>query len=158
MNYARSWSEAFIASISRDPVKALALLVLFADMCFAATSGIITYDVVRGGSPITPDLYGARVHAITALVWSSVQEKAALMGMIGAMMIASHSRWSVIAGLMVLVGNLVLAGLMTTLAIMAYDAPQGIVMFAMCVACGVPWSLGCAFLAGLYLASGERKK
>lgn len=153
----RGWARSFCAAIAADPVKAVALFVLFADMCFAATAGVITYDVVRGGSPITPDLYGARVHAVPALVWTSIQEKAALAGMIGAMLVASHSRWAWFGVWGALIGNLILAGLMGTLAVMAYDAPQGIVMFAMCACCGVPWSLACAFLAGLYLAGGCHK-
>lgn len=153
----RLWARSFCGAIAADPVKALALFALFADMCFAMTAGVITYDVARGGSPITADLYGPEVHAIPALVWTSIQEKAALAGMLGAMLIASHSRWSWFGAWLGLVGNLILSGLMATLATMAYDAPQGIVMFAMCACCGVPWSLACALLAGLYLAGGCSK-
>lgn len=151
------WARSFCAAVSADPVKALALFVLFMDMTFAMASGIISYDVVRGGSPITADLYGPEVHAIPALVWTSIQEKAALSGMLGAVLIASHSRWAWFGGWMALVGNVVLVALFATLASKAFGAPQGIVMFAMCAACGVFWSLACAVLAWLFLAGGCAK-
>lgn len=131
--------------------KALALFILFADMCFALTSGMITYAVINGGSPITPDLYGPQVHAVPALVWTSLQEKGALLGIVGAMMIASHSRWWRAGAAMAVAGNAGLACLMGLLAYFAQGAPQGIVMFAMCLCCGVPWSIACAISAALIL-------
>lgn len=134
-----------------DMRKAMALFVLFADMCFALTSGMITYSVVQGGSPITPDLYGPQVHAIPALVWTSLQEKGAMLGIVGAMMVASHSRWWRAGAVMIVAGNVVLAGLMGLLAWFAQGAPQGIVMFAMCLCCGLPWSTACAICGVMIL-------
>lgn len=131
--------------------KAWALFILFADMCFALTSGVITYAVITGGSPITPDMYGPQVHAVPALVWTSVQEKGALLGIVGAMMVASHSRWWRAGAVAALIGNILLAALMAMLAYFAHGAPQGIVMFSMCLCCGLPWSIACAICAGAIL-------
>lgn len=121
--------------------KALAIMALVLGACFAAVSGVLTSNIISGGSPITPDLYGEEIYATPALVWTAMQEKAALIQMAGAMMIASHSRWWRVGAVMVTIGGAGLAYLMGTLAYYAAHAPQGIVIYAMCLGFGLPVAL-----------------
>lgn len=118
--------------------KVLAIIVMVTGACFAAVSGILTSNIATGGNPITPDLYGPEIHATPALVWTSLQEKAALIMMAGAMMVASHSRWWRTGAVLIFIGGAALAYLMGTLTYYAANAPQGIVMFAMCLGFGLP--------------------
>jgi hypothetical protein len=118
--------------------KALGIIVMVTGACFAAVSGILTSNIATGGNPITPDLYGPEIYATPALVWTSLQEKAALLMMVGAMMVASGSRWWRVGAVMICLGGAGLAYLMGTLTYYAANAPQGIVIYAMCLGFGLP--------------------
>ena len=124
--------------------KVLALVVMALGMCFAAVSGILTSNIMAGGSPITPDLYGPEIYATPALVWTGMQEKAALVMIVGAMLVASHSRWWMVGAVLIVLGGAALAYLMGTLVYYAAAAPQGIVIYAMCLGFGLPAALGCS--------------
>lgn len=122
--------------------KILSLFVMFQSGTLATVAGILAYDVIMaGGSPITTELFGPEIHATPALVWTYMQQFAALFAMAGAAAVASQSRWWRAGAGMMIVGNLILAGLMALLAYHARTAPDGIVMFAMCLGAGLPWSM-----------------
>lgn len=122
--------------------KLLAIFAMFESATLATVAGILAYDVIMaGGSPITEELFGPEVHATPALVWTYVQQAAALLAFMGAGAVASQSRWWRAGCVLMIAGNLVLAGLMVLLAYHARTAPDGIVMFAMCLGAGLPWSL-----------------
>lgn len=130
------------ASELRNLTKWLAIFVMFMSGTLATVAGILSYDIIMaGGSPITRDLFGPEVHATPALVWTHMQEIAALVAFMGAGTVASQSNWWRLGAGMILVGSLCLAALMSLLLYHARTAPDGIVMFAMCLGAGLPWSL-----------------
>jgi hypothetical protein len=132
--------------------KVLALFVMFQAGTLATVAGILAYDVIMaGGSPITTELFGPEVHATPALVWTYAQQFAALFALAGAAAVASQSHWWRAGAGMMVVGNLFLAGLMGLLAYHARTAPDGIVMFAMCLGAGLPWSLAGAGIGAAVL-------
>lgn len=118
--------------------KVLAIIVMVIGACFVAVAGILTSNIATGGNPITPDLYGPEIYATPALVWTALQEKAALVMMAGAMMVASQSRWWLLGSVLICIGGAALAFLMGTLTYYAANAPQGIVIYAMCLGFGLP--------------------
>lgn len=122
--------------------KWLAVFGMFQAGTLVLVAGILAYDVIiAGGSPISTDLFGPEVHATPALVWTYIQQFAGLFAMAGASAVASQSRWWRAGAGMMVVGNLLLSWLMALLAFHARTAPDGIVMFAMCLGAGLPWSL-----------------
>lgn len=132
--------------------KVLALFVMFEAATLATVAGILAYDVIMaGGSPITPRLFGPEVYAVPALAWTYIQQAAALVAGGGAAAVASRSEWWRIGAAMMIVGNLVLAVLMATLAYFAQFAPEGVVMFAMCLGAGLPWAIAGAGIGAAVL-------
>lgn len=130
------------ASELRSLTKWLAIFVMFMSGTLATVAGILSYDIIMaGGSPITPALFGPEVHATPALVWTHMQEISALIAFMGAGTVASQSNWWRLGAGMMVIGSLLLAALMALLAYHARSAPDGIVMFAMCLGAGLPWSL-----------------
>lgn len=116
----------------------LAIVVMFADACFATMAAGFGYDVWRGGSPITPELYGEQVYAIPALVWIGIQEKSALLAFGGAMMVASAGRWMRTGAICAAVGNGLLLTLFAVFCWLSADASMGRLMFYLCLCCGLP--------------------
>ena len=122
--------------------KVLAIVAMFEAATLATVAGILAYDIIlAGGSPITPTLFGPEVYRTPAMAWVYMQQFAALIAMAGASAIASQSDWWRVGAGMVIAGNLGLSVLMGVLAYYAQFAAEGVVMFAMCLGAGLPWSL-----------------
>lgn len=132
--------------------KVLALCILFTSCLFALVAGILAYDVIQlGGQPISPRLFGPEVAGQPAMTWIYLQQAFALWAAAGASGIASRSDWHRFSAVMMTSGSIGLAVLMGTLAHFARTAPDGIVMFAMCIGVGMPLSLAGAGVGGFIL-------
>lgn len=139
--------------------KVLALFVLFSSATLATVAGILAYDVVLlGGEPISPRLFGAQILSTPAMVWIYLQQGFALFAMAGASAVASRSEWWRAGAVMMITGSTGLAALMGLLAHFASAAPDGGVMFAMCLGAGLPWSLAGAGIgtAILWIERGSK--
>ena len=68
-------------------------MVLFYLGC-AAVPAVFGVVVWRGGSPVTPEIYGPVVYAIPALTWAATQFSFAMLAVLGA-----AARWPVVAAL-----------------------------------------------------------
>lgn len=129
--------------------KLLALFVMFEAGTLATVAGILSYDIIiGGGEPITAATFGPQVGAIPSLVWTHVQEIAALTAFMGAGMVASQSNWWRLGAGMIVIGNLMLAALMALLTYHSHHAPEGGLVFAMCLGAGLPWALFGAVIGG----------
>lgn len=126
---------------------ALALVLMFGAACFATMAAGFGYEVMHGRNPITPELYGDRVYRIPAIVWVGIQEKAGLIALLGAMLVAGRSRWMQTGAGLACVGYAILTGLFALFCVYAADAQQGRLMFYLCLACGVPMTLAGAGLS-----------
>ncbi len=87
--------------------------------------------VLAGGSPITPEQYGEHVYAVPALTWAAVQLSGAGLGLAGAVMVAAHVRYWRLGAFICGLGNVILASLFLVFAVLARDAPEGLLVFAM---------------------------
>lgn len=121
--------------------KWLAFFGMFAAATLAMVAGILQYDIAYGGQPITPAQFGPRILEAPGLVWVDLQIALALCAMVGASAVAGESRWHRLGVVMMFAGFGGLAILMALLAHFARAAPDGMVMFAMCLGAGVPWSV-----------------
>lgn len=113
------------------------LFVAFADaslIFMASDFGLLVWE---GGSPITPEQYGQAVYDIPALVWAAVQGGGALVGLIGAIMVAAapgHVRISLMGRIGALIcglGNLALAAMFTIFAFLSRNADAGILLHSL---------------------------
>ena len=118
--------------------KVLSIIVMVVGACFASVSGIMVDNIISGGNPITADLYGPEIYATPALVWVGAQSVAAVVMMVGAMLVASQSRWWGAGAVLIIVGGTWLSTLMITLVYYAANAPQGILIYSMCLGFGLP--------------------
>lgn len=92
-------------------------------VCLAMMGAAFLVDVLQNSSPITPELYGARVHAIDAWIWASLQFGSCGIAAVGAM-------WGGKTGaVLTLVGATVSSFMFAFLARMAMDADQGTLIF-----------------------------
>lgn len=122
--------------------KMLALFALFTSAVLAMPAGILAYDmVILSGHPISPRLFGPRIMDTPAMAWIYIQQAFALFAMAGASAVASRSEWWRVGAIMLITGGAGLAVLMVLLAHFARAAPDGSVVFAMCLGTGLPLSL-----------------
>lgn len=113
------------------------LFIAFADaslIMMGSDFGLIVWD---GGSPITPEQYGQAVYDIPALVWVAFQCGGAMLGVIGAVMVAAcdvsdplplRGR---IGALVCGVGNLALMIMFSVFALLSRDAEAGILLHSL---------------------------
>jgi len=113
----------------------------------AATFGL---EVLRDGSPVTPELYGARVHAVPALLWVTIQLTTSVLAAGGA---AFGGRLGALA---CLIGSAGVGGLFAMFAALAMDAPQGTLLAAGCTFVMAPSSALSALFAARHLWGRER--
>lgn len=93
--------------------------ILALHICLALMGGAFMMDVLRNSSPITPELYGARVHAIDAWIWAALQMSSCGVAAIGAF-------WGGKRGaVLTFIGATVSSFMFAFLARMAMDAEQG---------------------------------
>lgn len=101
--------------------------------------------VWRGGSPVTPELYGPRVYAIPALMWASVQIAGSGLGSVGAIIGGR-------AGAMICMVGSAVSGLMyCTLAALALDAIHGTLVASGSMFLTAPISIISAIISARYL-------
>ena len=117
----------------------------FGCLAMALSFGIV---VIKGGSPVTPELYGPRVYAIPALVWASVQVGGSTLGGLGAVMGGK------LGAAICLMGSSIAALMYCTLAALALEAVQGTLVAAGSMFLTAPLSVAAAFTAGRYLTRG----
>lgn len=103
-------------------------------------------DVMHGGSPITPELYGPMVYEIPALAWVSVQGAGALVALIGSIVKGMFGAW------MVAIGAGVSAVLYAAFAIMARQAEHGTLVASGSTYVTAPLALACAIVAITHIA------
>ena len=92
-------------------------------LCLTIMGAAFMFEVLRGGSPITPELYGARVHAIDAWIWAAFQVAACGVAATGALVGGRGG------AAMVIIGGLASAAMFAFFARMAMEAPQGTLAF-----------------------------
>lgn len=92
-------------------------------VCLACMAAGFFLEVLRGGSPISPELYGARVYAVDAWIWAAFQMSACGMAALGAM------RGGKLGAVAVLAGGMAAAMMFAFFARMAMDAQQGTLAF-----------------------------
>jgi len=131
------------------------LLVAWFDLSMILMASDFGTVVASGGSPITPDQYGAAIYAIPALVWAAVQLGGAAAGMAGAIAIAANTRFLRAAGFICGLGNVALAGLFLTFAVLSREAPQGLLLHSLSKFPGLMVSGGCAVIAWRLMIWGD---
>jgi hypothetical protein len=90
-------------------------------VAMACHFGVVT---LIGGSPVTPELYGAAVYEIPALTWVSVQIIVHGTACLGAMLRGRVGAW------MLLAGSFCAGFLHATFVVMAQEAPHGTLLSA----------------------------
>lgn len=81
------------------------------------------YEVLQNGSPITPELYGARVYSIDAWIWSAVQIVACGCAAVGGFLGGRGGAY------LTVFGALASSLMFSFLGVMALDAAQGTLIF-----------------------------
>ena len=113
------------------------LLIAFADcslIFMASDFGLLVWE---GGSPITPEQYGRAVYEIPALVWAAFQSGGAILGLIGAIMVAACDDDSTlplrgrIGALICGLGNLSLMVMFSVFALLSRNAVEGILLHSL---------------------------
>ena len=117
----------------------------FGCLAMAVYFGVV---VLRGGSPVTLELYGPRVYAIPALAWASVQIAGSALGGAGAVMGGKTG------AVLCLLGSSLSALMYCTMAALALEAVQGTLVAAGSMFLTAPLSVAAAFTAGRYLTRG----
>ena len=106
-------------------------------------------EVIRGGSPITPELYGPSVYEIPALMWVVVQAASAGISVAGCVIGGRPG-----AGL-ALVGGLVSGAMYSALAVLASEASTGTLLVAGASYITAPISFLGALLAARHIRRGR---
>jgi hypothetical protein len=129
---------------------------LFIALCDAALifmAGDFGLVVWEGGSPITAEQYGAAVYEIPALVWATFQGGGAILGLIGAVLVAATDadaplpRWGRAGAIACAAGNLSLAVMFSVFAFLSRNAEAGILLHSLTKFPGTWIYLGCTFAA-----------
>lgn len=76
-------------------------------------------QIIRHGSPVTPELYGALVHFVSGWIWAGMQIVLSALGAIGAVLGGR------VGARVVAASDTMMAIVLSSLAAMAMDAPQG---------------------------------
>jgi len=117
----------------------------FGCLAMALSFGIV---VIKGGSPVTPELYGPRVYAIPALAWASVQIGGSALGGLGAVIGGK------LGAAVCLMGSSIAALMYCTLAALALEATHGTLVAAGSMFLTAPLSVVSAVVSGRYLTRG----
>lgn len=92
-------------------------------LCLTFMGAAFLFEVLDGDSPITPELYGARVYEVDAWIWAAIQVGGCGFAAIGAI---SGSRFGAVA---VVLGSLCAACMFAFFAAMSREAPNGTLAF-----------------------------
>ena len=93
--------------------------ILAFHLCLTAMAIAFLLEVLREGSPITPELYGARVYMVDAWIWAAIQFTACCLAAIGAFLGGK------LGALLVATGAWAAGFMFLMFAVMAADAEQG---------------------------------
>ena len=104
--------------------------------------------VLRGGAPVTPELYGPAVYAIPALAWVAVQLLGSLMAAAGAIKGGYLGAWICVAG------SAVSTVLHATFAVLSQMAEHGTLLSAGSVFLTTPLSAASGMIALRYALRG----
>ena len=108
-------------------------------------------EVLRGGSPITPELYGPSVYAFPALAWVAIQLSGAGLSVLGTILGGKFG-----AGLTCIGG--VISGIMySALAVMASEAAEATLLRSGAMFSYAPISFLGAGLAFLHVIGGKNE-
>lgn len=113
------------------------LFIAFADVSLIFMAGDFGMVIWEGGSPITPEQYGAAIYEIPALTWAAFQGGGAILGMLGAIMVAASDDHKPINGigrigaLICALGNLALMIMFSVFAFLSRSADQGILLHSL---------------------------
>jgi hypothetical protein len=106
-------------------------------------------QVWRGGSPITPELYGPSVYEFPALAWVSVQLGGSFLALAGSIITAR------LGAVMAVIGGLISGTMYSALAVMASEAASGTLLVAGASYTFAPVSFIGALLALRFLLRGR---
>jgi hypothetical protein len=106
-------------------------------------------EVWRGGSPITPELYGPSVYAFPALAWVAVQFLGAFIAVFGNVIRGAVGAW------LAMIGGAVCGLMYSALAVLAAEAASGTLLVAGASYTHAPVSFLGAFLALRHLMRGQ---
>lgn len=113
------------------------LFIAFADFSLILMAGDFGLVIWEGGSPITPEQYGQAVYDIPALVWAAFQGGGALLGAVGAIMVAASpdrepiSHQGRIGAAICASGNLALMVMFSVFALLSRNAELGILLHSL---------------------------
>ena len=113
------------------------LFIAFADVSLIFMAGDFGMVIWEGGSPITPEQYGAAIYEIPALTWAAFQGGGAILGMLGAIIVAASdhnkpiSPRGRIGALLCAAGNLALMVMFSVFAFLSRSAEQGILLHSL---------------------------
>lgn len=130
--------------MSRETQNALALFIAACDFSIYLMAQIFAADISAGGSPMSPELYGAAVYYIPAIFWISVQSNAAMIGVIGCLIAASSRKYYRWGWLMSAIGNSFCVALFGLFAALVEET----LLRAICIACGIGIGGTCAVISG----------
>lgn len=114
----------------------------FGCLAMALSFGIV---VLKGGSPVTPELYGPRVYAIPALAWAGFQICGSALGGLGAVIGGR------LGAAICLMGSSIAALMYCTLAALALEAPHGTLVASGSMFLTAPLSVVSAVVSGRFL-------
>lgn len=106
-------------------------------------------EVLRGGSPVTPELYGPAVYAIPALAWVTVQLLGSITAAAGAIMGGYIGAWVCLAG------SVISTLLHATFAVLSQMAEHGTLLSAGSVFLTTPLSAASGMIALRYALRGR---
>jgi hypothetical protein len=108
------------------------------------------FQVLKSGSPITPELYGPYVYAIPALVWVSIQTVSSSAAFIGAVMGGR------VGATLCALGAFASGTLYSGFAIMSLAAESGTLVASGSLFVTAPMSFATALIAGMHIFGGVR--
>ena len=136
-------------------MKQVAGCIALFDLCMFAVATSFGVEIAHGGSPITPEQYGAAVYEVPALVWVYTQQHAALIGLAGAFAMLTGWRtrlWALVA----CAGNLGLAALFGAFAVLAAQAGHESLVYHICAFGAGPLAFAASVYAGRHFVWGDR--
>lgn len=113
------------------------LLIALADLSIMLMAVDYGLDIWTGGSPITPEQYGEAIYEIPAVVWAAFQGGGAILGMIGAVMVAASDHrdplplFARVGALLCSIGNIALTAMFIVFAFLSREATAGILLHSL---------------------------
>lgn len=131
------------------------LFIAWVDFTFIAMAAGFGAVVAHGGSPVTPEQFGAQVYAIPALAWVGAQTYAGVIGLAGAIVAAQGGRWHRIGAAISATGNTALACLFALFAMLSDSEGQGALLHYASMFPGLGITAASAVLTARYAWWGE---